>query len=161
MGYFLYKFIKNIYIPIDIRCVFCYAVYSGYTAYFSYFFTERDLFMSKKRMFSLLLCAILMSSAVTGCSGGGDTVQTSAETEAVVSGNETEADTEKIAFYVTGIDYEGYEFRVWNFDNYKVNTWDPKDIPNDLYSTELTGDVLNDAVFTRNKNVEEALLVGD
>ena len=113
--------------------------------------------MSKKRMFSLLLCAILMSSAVTGCSGGGDTVQTSAETEAVVSGNETEADTEKIAFDVTGIDYEGYEFRVWNFDNYKVNTWDPKDIPNDLYSTELTGDVLNDAVFTRNKNVEEAL----
>ena len=26
-----------------------------------------------------------------------------------------------------------------------------------MYSAELTGDVLNDAVFTRNKNVEEAL----
>ena len=113
--------------------------------------------MSKKRIFSLLICAILMSSAVTGCSGGEDTAQTTPVTEAEVSNGEQAADTEKIAFDVTGIDYEGYEFRIWNFDNYNVNTWDPKDIPNDMYSAELTGDVLNDAVFTRNKNVEEAL----
>ena len=63
--------------------------------------------MSKKRIFSLLICAILMSSAVTGCSGGEDTAQTTPVTEAEVSNGEQAADTEKIAFDVTGIDYEG------------------------------------------------------
>ena len=112
--------------------------------------------MFRKRMLALLLCAILTSSFATGCSGGEETAQTTAETETVPA-DAVSAENGKTPFDVSGIDYEGYEFRIWNFDNVKVNTWDPSDIPNDMYSQELTGDVLNDAVYTRNKTVEEAL----
>ena len=58
---------------------------------------------------------------------------------------------------MSGIDYQGYEFRIWNYDNITDNGWAPTDIPNDIYSLELNGDALNDAVFERNKTVEEAL----
>lgn len=112
--------------------------------------------MSGKRILALILCAILTSSAITGCSAGEDIAQTSSIPE-TPDAIEQETEPEKIAFDVSGIDYEGYEFRIWNFDNVAVNTWDPKDIPNDMYSQELNGDVLNDAVYARNKTVEEAL----
>jgi len=113
--------------------------------------------MYKKQILPLLLCAVLTASSVTGCSGGEETQPNTTETEAMETAAEQTAESEKIPFDTAGVDYEGYEFRIWNFDNYNVNTWDPEAIPNDMYSAELTGDVLNDAVFSRNKNVEEAL----
>ena len=111
--------------------------------------------MKKQRILALLLCAILTAGALTGC--GGETAPETETTQNTTPAETTETETERLTFDTTGIDYEGYEFRIWNFDNVKVNTWNPDDIPNDLYSTELNGDMLNDAVFTRNKTVEEAL----
>lgn len=111
--------------------------------------------MKKQRILALLLCAILTACSLAGC--GGKTAPTTEVTQDTAPAETSETETERLTFDTTGIDYEGYEFRIWNFDNVRVNTWNPDDIPNDLYSTELNGDMLNDAVFTRNKTVEEAL----
>ena len=129
--------------------------------------------MSKKRILSLLLCVLLLAgstacgsdtpadtSADTGTTAG-DTVPADDGTAAEVP---EETETERIAKDVSGIDYAGYEFRMWNYDNVADNGWAPTDIPNDIYSAELNGDALNDAVFERNRTVEEMLnikIVGD
>lgn len=126
----------------------------------------------KKRTFAAILCALIVGSGLIGCASetksgetsvsettaGADTAVTegaSAEGEATEETVETE--TERLALDVSGIDYQGYEFRMWNYNNVADNGWDPSDIPNDIYSTELNGDALNDAVFERNRIVEETL----
>lgn len=112
--------------------------------------------MQKRRMLTLLLCALLL---LPGCGDGttGETETTDAQGWVDDIVPEMETETEKLSFDVSGIDYDGHTVVIWNYDNVSVNLWDPTAIPNDLYSTELTGDVLNDAVYSRNKNVEEAL----
>ncbi len=122
--------------------------------------------MMKKRMISLLLCALLLAGSCVGCSDAEDASantnasDTAAPTDTEDAAEETaaeETETERLSYDVSGIDYQGYEFRIWNYDNVADNAWDPNDIPNDLYSADLNGDALNDAVYTRNKTVEEAL----
>lgn len=113
--------------------------------------------MKKQQLLGAVLLTALTTNLLFGCS------ETSNQTNETVQVTDT-AKTESIAyedgrmtFDVSGINYEGYEFRIWNFDNVTENLWDPEDIPNDIYSEEQNGDMLNDAVYTRNQTVQEAL----
>ena len=123
-----------------------------------------------KRTFLLILAVFITASSVlsslAGCAGEETSVSPDGTVpEAAVIGSpaegltasEEDAETERITLDLSGRDYGGYAFRVWNYDNYRDNTWDPDQIPNDLISEGLTGDTLNDAVYTRNRATEEAL----
>ena len=103
--------------------------------------------MSKRRIISgLLLAAILLGAF--GCSSGSGTKETtpaqSGDTPAT-----TEAETVKEYDY-QGKNYDGYTFTFLNYDAYV-------DTNLRLTPEELTGEALNDAMFERNKKVEEKL----
>ncbi len=103
------------------------------------------------------IAAVLLAIMVlcTACGGGGS--DKPASTQAAVS-DTTAVTTEAVttAYYdTTGIDYNGYAFYIWNEDNLKDNAW--SGFPNDMFVYEETGEVLNDAVYARNRTVEEKL----
>lgn len=102
------------------------------------------------------LTAVLLLSSLFSCAQE----ETPAATTDAVSGTgaaATAAVTEETRITVTPVntDYETYEFRILGFDNEQQHGW--TGIPNDLDVESETGDVLNDAVYTRNRAVEEAL----
>jgi len=123
--------------------------------------------MKMQRTTALILCAIITANFLIGCSGANntpeDTKQNVTDPEILESesdaAEETEPETERLTFDATGLNYEGYEFHIWNFDNVKSNGWSRADIPDDMISEELNGDMLNDAVYNRNKKVESELNV--
>lgn len=115
-----------------------------------------------KRIVSLLLSVIMAAGIIASCgekkdadaeSGG----QGAPVNEVDVKTEETAAVTERVPYDTSGRDFGGYEFVIWNYDNYTDNTWDRNTIPSDMESEELNGEILNDAVYNRNKTVEEAL----
>lgn len=67
----------------------------------------------------------------------------------------TDAETEPQLYDAGDIQYDGYTFRAWSFDNEGVNGW--TGIPNDIDVDAESGDLLNDSIFRRNKTVEDAL----
>lgn len=96
----------------------------------------------KKTITLLLLTAWLMTS----CGSTAQTEETAAsvDTDAV----QTEAETEKEGYDYTGIDYGGHNFQIINMDNiYSMHTL--------ITREEINGEVLNDALYTRNAFVEE------
>ncbi len=97
-----------------------------------------------RRVGILLLTAMLF----TGCSGG-DTVDTGKDSAAVSADSVTETETEA-GWQYPDVDYEGGEFRILNLDQ----LWDMF-IRIDV--DELTGEPLNDAVYNRNRTVEDKL----
>ncbi len=68
---------------------------------------------------------------------------------------EAEPETERLYYDTKGADYGGYSFGIWNFDNVVATGW--VGIPLDLFVDELNGDVLNDAVYARNLEIEHKL----
>ncbi len=103
----------------------------------------------KQRLVSLSLAILLLLTA-TAC--GGAKTETPAVTTA--SGDTpatSEAETEKQYDY-QGKDYDGYTFTFLNYDVYVATHLR-------LAPEELTGEPLNDAMFDRNKKVEEKLNV--
>ena len=123
--------------------------------------------MKMQRITALILCALITANFLLGCSGASntpeDTAQNTSDSEIIESessaAEETEPETERLTFDTTGLNYEGYEFHIWNFDNVKSNGWNRADIPDDMISEELNGDMLNDAVYNRNQKVESELNV--
>lgn len=111
----------------------------------------------KKRLFSLLLAAAMLASVACAGDGPDDTASTTAAPTTVDSSQADttveETETTAAVYDVTGIRYDGYVFRTWRAD--PGSGW--ADTPNDLQADEQTGDVLNDAVYTRNRAVEDKL----
>ncbi|MBQ8402304.1 MAG: hypothetical protein IJX14_10295, partial [Clostridia bacterium] len=105
--------------------------------------------MKCKKLSLLLVMAMLLSSmAACGDSESAETTaDTAAETETVKETTELEARL-AIPDNLPDRDFEGYDFRVLtrNRDDFI------KDVGADL---ELTGDVFNDALYNRNKTLEE------
>ena len=97
--------------------------------------------MSKTRRCSAALLALLMLAA-TAC--GGEAADTG--TTASASGGETQA---AVGYDYGGKNYGGYEFKVLSFDKYVSYI--------DLDFAEYTGESLDDAVYDRNRKVEDAL----
>ncbi len=99
-----------------------------------------------------LMTALLCASCGEGAADPADT-----GTAAVGTGTETEAVTgeERIVLDMTGRDYGGDVFHIVNYDNVTDNQW--VGIPDDIFCEEESGDLLADAVYQRNRTVEEAL----
>ncbi len=105
-----------------------------------------------KKGISALALLLLAAMAVSSCgdSGAGTTSETAAETTgAVVTEEPTEADLRaQIPDNLPETDMNGYQFRVW--------TRDRTDFVEDIAAdSEETGEVIDDAIYNRNKAVEE------
>lgn len=117
--------------------------------------------MKSTRFLALLLSAAVTLPLLTACSDTGVSEETpSADSSPVVSPAETpeasavEAaeETHFTANVPAGTDYDGYEFPILVYDETNAVWHD-----SDFNAEELTGDVLNDAVFSRKVTVEDAL----
>ena len=93
----------------------------------------------KKRIFILLLTAMLTTPFLTAC-GGGET-----ETTAQTTAAETEAETEfrYTADYLPDVTYDGYAYRIHAFEE------------NPAHVDEPSGDIVDDAIYQRNMLIEE------
>lgn len=93
-----------------------------------------------KRIFSLLLCILMIASVFVSCTNNEALKDTSDNTIAPITGDDSEVcevpDTDE---------WQGKEFRV--FENSVSTT--------DMFSEGVNGEILNDAVFKRNKMVED------
>ena len=114
----------------------------------------------KKTLCMLLLSALLLS-ALAAC---GETPPPASDgTAAAVTSEapaETTAATDPVAeafAAAAGLDFEGSDFVLLYYSNALSSSW--VGIPTDMNPEEETGDVLNDAVYRRNRTVEEAVNV--
>ena len=108
--------------------------------------------MKKTSWISILL---LTSLLVSSCGGASDPTATeSAEKQDTASVTDAASD-ERITLDTAGKDYGGDTFHIVNYDNVTDNQWGG--IPDDIFCEEESGDVLGDAVYQRNRTVEEAL----
>ena len=108
--------------------------------------------MNRKSILALLLAAI-MTMSIVSCAG--DTAEeTTADTSAVTEAVETEPEItfESVAASYADRDYGGYTFRVAVRDTVDWQTMD-------VVAEEVTGEVINDAVYNRNVALEDAMNV--
>ena len=110
-----------------------------------------------KHLSHTVLAALLCAALVSCAAEAPPTVSTEAPDTSAAGTAVTEAETARMTVTPTSTDYDGYEFHIINFDNALQHAW--VGIPNDIDVEEETGDVLNDAVYVRNRAVEEALNV--
>ena len=113
--------------------------------------------MRNKRILCAILAAMLLAGfALTSCGNergtettpGGANTDTETETE---TETETKATMATTAAQYTGRDYGGYAVRIADRD--AQGDWDTFDV----YAEEITGEVINDAVYSRNTKMEELL----
>lgn len=98
--------------------------------------------MYRNRVFAILLAALMTASVLTGCGGG----ETADETAAADTAVQTESETEPEKFaadYLPQVSYDGYQYRIISYDEYPAHV------------EELTGEVIDDAIFQRNTLIEE------
>ncbi|NLE13794.1 MAG: hypothetical protein GX628_08985 [Clostridiales bacterium] len=101
-----------------------------------------------------LLAAMLAASLILTLSACGDSGNTpTVTTGAADNGSDSAAETETtvMQYDYPDADYGGYEFRALNFE---LNGWD---IRWNLDVAELTGEALDDAMYERNRKVEDKL----
>ncbi len=97
---------------------------------------------------SLILAAVLLAGAVVSC-GGGETTTTPETTDAV-TGGESAVETGEVFDPFVNLpekDYEGYDFHMLIRNNER---W-----IEDMYVEEATGDIVDDAIFSRNSMISE------
>ena len=110
--------------------------------------------MKKTILIFVLLASMLFGAGCGDTAAGGEKPAQNGPASEI----ETTAaapETERPYYDAKGADYDGATFVIWNFDNAASNGW--TGIPNDLFVDEMNGDVLNDAVYTRNLEVENRL----
>ena len=100
----------------------------------------------KKTISAILLTAILMSLASCGSEKPGEVTTTGGETTTEPVTETTPA----ISADLPDVRYDGYEFRFLSSDEVGTVRYSAE-----LYAEEETGEPLNDAVFKRNRMVEE------
>lgn len=101
----------------------------------------------KQRVLAVLLAAMLTSPLLFSCAGDTQTETTSTDT---VGADTTTDATEEEGWQYPDVDYAGGEYRMLNFDQ----LWD---MYIHMDATELTGEALNDALYNRNRAIEDKL----
>lgn len=99
--------------------------------------------MKQNRIFLCLLAALLLFSSMTSC--GSDTTETTTNTN-VTDTDTAESETDDglyVADYLPDVTYDGYEYRIYDYDEY------PSDIE------EPSGNIIDDAIYKRNMLIEE------
>ncbi|MBQ8641733.1 MAG: hypothetical protein IJ480_05890 [Clostridia bacterium] len=99
----------------------------------------------KHRLLTILLAAMLTAPLLASCAS--DAPVETADTTAAV---DTAADETEPGWEYPDVDYQGGEYRILNFDQL-WNMYIHMDSP------ELTGEPLNDAVYNRNRAIEDEL----
>lgn len=109
--------------------------------------------MKTKQLFSLLLCALLVSTAMTACAGGttDETTSQSDTTTADTTAPETETTILRSADLLPAANYEGATYQIIGREYAKLGELPAMEFVVD----ELTGDVINDTIYKRNQTVEE------
>lgn len=101
---------------------------------------------------SLLLCALLLSSTMTACSGD-TTAETTAQntTTPDTTVEETETTIQRSADLLPAADFGGADYRIIGREYAKLG-----ELPAmEFVVKEQTGDVINDTIYNRNRTVEE------
>ncbi|MBO5126697.1 MAG: hypothetical protein J6D10_03925 [Clostridia bacterium] len=123
--------------------------------------------MKSKHALSILLALLMLASAFTGCAESDDPDTVTEEitgdvafaedgsAEIVDAAEETPADAVKVEDRIKpdipdGYSFDGHTFTIMNND-YSLAVWSQIDIG----AEEMTGEPINDAVFTRNTTVSE------
>ncbi|MBR5680810.1 MAG: hypothetical protein IKX19_09170, partial [Clostridia bacterium] len=115
-----------------------------------------------KKLISILLCLALLLPMAAGCSeskpnadGGTETPDAGSNTPSADEGGEEETEPSRYAANIpAGTDYGGMTFTVLTYPN-DGGIWGDVD----WSAEEITGEVLNDAVYTRMQQVDELLNV--
>lgn len=100
----------------------------------------------KRRMISILLLA---STLLASCGGTGSGTESTADAPGETSGT-TDTETEKLTSGLEAVDYGGEEV---NFLTYKNSDYQNSQM--DILAETLNGEHVNDAVYNRNKTLEE------
>lgn len=100
----------------------------------------------KRRMISMLLLA---STLLASCGGTGSGTESTADAPGETSGT-TDTETEKLTSGLEAVDYSGEEI---NFLTYKNSDYQNSQM--DILAETLNGEHVNDAVYNRNKTLEE------
>lgn len=103
------------------------------------------------KRFTALLLVICIILSVTACSDNPDTSAKDTENiDTAAQGEDTTADENALLYAdLPSGDFEKYEFRILNnISNFAYT---------DMTAEEMTGEAINDAIYMRNKNVEERL----
>ncbi|MBQ8401256.1 MAG: hypothetical protein IJX14_04925, partial [Clostridia bacterium] len=102
-----------------------------------------------KKTLAMLLAALLLASAVTSC-GGGEGVETTSDAGADTASAETEpTETEITDDLPDGLKFSGESYTILSREDLQ---WE-----NEMCTDELTGDIVNDAIYNREITVEERL----
>jgi len=99
----------------------------------------------------MILSAFLFSCSANNSNSQNNTNNQDNSANASVQDNSAETTTEEIKDDVPATDYGGYNFRVVDRDGYLGMYW----ITVDMYAEAENGEPINDAVYTRNRIVED------
>ena len=91
----------------------------------------------------ILASAILLALLLSSCSGAGNTPVGTSDDQTTPP--ETEPETTALSDNVPKLDFGGAEFR----------TIEQSSTKNSFYSAESTGDIINDTIYDRNREIEE------
>ena len=106
----------------------------------------------KKRILALLLAAMILASAVS-C-GNGNEKETDKATDSDTTANSTETETEETKLTDSlpdDLDFGGATYTIYAREDLEWGT--------EMYVDELNGEIVNDAIYNRSRNVDDRLNV--
>ena len=114
----------------------------------------------RKRLFAAWLCTLLVIPTAVSCADGNaaptkDTAGTENQSETVKEEtvDPTQAALNNATAKLDGTDYAGYTFRIMDRSEEQDPNWETIDV----WSESENGDTINDAVYQRNRLLEENL----
>lgn len=106
-----------------------------------------------KRICAAILMLALIILPLAACSNDAGDAQHSSELPGATTDVSAEATLE--TYDPEGRKYDGYTYRILRYDSEKQGGWVGR--PNDIYNEDQTGGILEEAVYRRNKLLEEQL----
>ncbi|MGM9625047.1 MAG: hypothetical protein ACI3XM_04980 [Eubacteriales bacterium] len=112
--------------------------------------------ISNKRMIAACLCTLLLIPSAASCADAGQNpIQPQDDTKALTDETVSEQSADSLQGAIAkldGLDFGGYAFRILD-----RSEEDPNWFTIDVYAESENGDVINDAVYQRNRYLEENL----